>query len=115
MIHDDSEWGVRLIQSGYLIVINWQLQARMRYFASRYPDIKFICQLLVSALSHHLAFSIAIKTQDISLFKPPVFIAEEQRNLAATYEVGYYEAPLEYQSQGLYITAWKGKLTDLLC
>ena len=113
-IRDDSEWGVGLIQSGYLIVIDWRSQARMRYFASRYPDVKFIRQLLVSALSHRLAFSIAIKTQDISLFKPPVFLAEEQRNLAATYEVGYYEAPLEYRSQGLYITAWKGKLTDLL-
>ena len=68
----------------------------------------------MSALAHRLAFNIAIKIQDVSLFKPSTFDAEEQRNLAATYEVGYYEIPLEYRSQGLFLSAWKGKLTDLL-
>ena len=86
----------------------------MRYFASCYPNVKFIRQVLMSALAHCLAFNIAIQTQDVPLFKPLTFDPEEQKNLAATYEVGYYETPFEYRSQGLFISAWKGKLTDLL-
>lgn len=110
-----NTWNPVLLQKGVLVIPSPRSEARLRYFANCVAkDVQHVSTLLTLAVERKLAFSIAIKQEDIPHFSPRRLTMADRMRGNNLYSINFVEPPLECFNPTIFPTMYVARVSELL-
>lgn len=111
----DLWWNHKLLEYGYVIILDRRSEVRLRYFANdpKY-EIRHPGRLFIRAIEQRIAFTIAIREEDVPRFAPRDFAQAERIYGKHVYGPNHTEPPYEFQTSIAFVTAYMTRVSELL-
>ncbi|KAJ7246354.1 hypothetical protein C8J57DRAFT_1523484 [Mycena rebaudengoi] len=90
-----ASWSDLWLSKAVLVFHTQEAQARVRTFANLRTDVENIVDVLNLTIRYGIPLTLYLKEDDIKLFRQPSLTYQELLLVAAMYEPGYVESPLQ--------------------
>jgi len=105
-------WNVDFLEVGYLLVPDPKSQARLRYWAASSANSSSMAAILFKAIQFGISFTIGVKVEDFSQFKPEDVSDMDRLVGKPTCNT---EPPFLYTAQGALKAYYMSHINDIIC